>query len=52
MTKDMGREKHTCECHKIIGGRVTCNMVCLKCSKAKEIRTTERNGYKKIEVIF
>ena len=46
------KKDHDCECHKIIGGKVTCDLTCLKCSGAKEVKTTETKDYKKIEVTF
>ena len=49
----MKKLKHEfCECHKKIGDSVTCNIECLKCSKAKEVKVTTTKNYKKIEVTF
>ncbi len=46
------KKNHKCKCHKIIGGRVTCDLTCMKCNGAKIVRTEETKDYKKIEVIF
>ena len=48
----MIKKKHSCKCHKVIGGSVTCDLTCLRCSNAKKIRVTETKNYKKIEVFF
>ena len=50
------KKKHfICSCHKWndpYGERYGCLITCRKCSGAKEVKTTEREGYKKIEVSF
>lgn len=49
---NMKKKEHTCKCHKKIGSSITCNMECLKCSGAKEVKTTVTKDYKKIEISF
>lgn len=42
-----------CECHKNIGKFRTCDLTCMKCSKAKEVTViTRSDGSKSIKVEF